>query len=210
MKKITVLLLLLSFRISAQITLEHTYPGASYFASSSDISQLYIVWLEKDGQKYVHVDRLNKAVKLYNMDHSPYKTISFSAATDLNPNVNAMDVLYISQHLFDSDNEIEFMYCDQYYSSTASFVTQIINEDGALLFTASNEFPAVKLSIPMAQEPIYNTSTGTKMILSATNGDGKVYSLTGTLSAMTVPSHEEQQRTLQLFPNPAGDKVVFG
>jgi hypothetical protein len=52
-----------------------------------------------------------------------------------------------------------------------------------ILFTENHAGPWVKANFPEAQLPIYNTSAGTKMILSLTNGKANVYSLTGTLTA---------------------------
>lgn len=186
---------------SGQIVLENTYPNTSFYLSSTNLQQLYMIKLEVDSAKYVHVDRNNKVVNFYNLDHTLWKTISFSLATDLNSGANAMDIMYISQHLFDTDDEIEFLYSDQFGSGSA--VTQIVNEDGTILFTANNEAPVVKMNAPQAQLPIYNTSAGTKMILSNTNGDSKVYGLPGTLSSIVPISTESQNMGFLIYPNPS-------
>lgn len=209
MKKILFLFLTFSSIMYGQITLEHSYPGASYFVNAStgqNIQQLYMVNLEVDGHKYVHIDRGNKVLNFYNLNHTPFKSISFAAATSVNP-ANVQDFLYISQNLFDNDNEIEFLYVDQYALNTA--VTQVVNEDGTIIFTANNEAPLVKLNAPQAQVPIYNTSAGTKMILSATSGNGQVYSLPGVLSALTVKNIENPTNELSLYPNPSTNKITI-
>ncbi len=207
MKKLIFLFVLISFSVNGQITLEQTYPGTSIIANGYNTQNLYMVKLEVDGEKYVHIDRTNRVVKFYNLNHTFYKSISFSAAADVNSFGNiSQEILYISQKLFDNDNEIEFLYVDQ--DGPSAYVTQIINEDGTVIFTANNEYPAVRGTAPQAQLPIYNTSAGTKLILSAMNGDGKVYSLPGTLSAITVRDIENpHNENSKLFPNPTSNKI---
>src|SRR6266446_97628 len=103
MKKITLFLIVtfLSVQTLAQITLEHTYDSAGYYFSSTIYQQLYVVKLEVDSDKFVFVDRVDKLIRLYNVNHTFWKSISFAAATDLNPNADAMSIMYITQHLFD-------------------------------------------------------------------------------------------------------------
>ena len=50
--------------------------------------QLYIVKLEVDGEKYVFVDRANKQIKFYNLNHTLWKTISYAGTIDLNSGSN--------------------------------------------------------------------------------------------------------------------------
>jgi hypothetical protein len=206
MKKL-IFIILFAFTINAkaQITLEHTYNGAGAQIAFPIYQQLLIVKLEVDGEKYVFIDRANKLIKFYNMNHTIWKTVSFTGTTDLNTSSNTQNIMYISQHLFDTDDEIEFLYTDLDQNSGINCVTQIVNEDGSILFTANNAGPWVKINFPEAQLPIYNTSVGTKMILSLSNGDANVYSLAGTLSAgiMANPNNElNQLKTSFAYPNP--------
>jgi len=194
--------LAIGINANAQITLEHTYDSAGYYFNTAKLSQLYVVKLEVDGYKYVFVDRTDKLVKLYNLNHTHWKSISFAAATDLNSSADVQDIMYISQHLFDTDNEIEFLYVDQ--NGPGSAVTQVINEDGSILFTATNQAPFDKISAPLAQLPIYNTSAGTKMILSGTDGNAYVYSLPGTLSNLKNIGSDNSGLSVP-YPNPAND-----
>ncbi len=199
--------MLIAFTINAkaQITLEHTYDSAGALLAYPIPAQLYIVKLEVAGEKYVFVDRANKLVKFYNMNHIPWKIISFAGTIDLNTNSNTQNIMYISQHLFDTDDEIEFLYGDADGNNIYSFVTQIVNEDGGILFTENNAGPWVKQNSPQIQLPIYNTSIGTKMILSLSNGNANVYSLVGTLAngIIVMPNNElNNLRTLMAYPNP--------
>lgn len=200
-----ILLLNISKLAFGQITLEHSYPNASVFISNPNQQQLYLVKLEVDGEKYVHIDRINKEVIFYNLNHTFFKSISFSGTTDLFPNGNFMSILYISQNLFDNDDEIEFLYVDQNHPNA---ITQIVNEDGSIIFTENNAAPNVKLNVPQQQVPIYNTVNGTKMILSLNTGEANVYSLPGTLTTMTVINIENQVSEIVLYPNPSKNEVT--
>lgn len=180
------MLLIFTINAKAQVTLEHTYDSAGYYGYGGIWQQLYVVKLEVDGDKFVFVDKANKAVKFYNLNHTLWKTVSFAAATDFNPSQYFQNIAYISQHLFDTDDEIEFLYVDYTNGSSSAAITEIINEDGSILFTANNQAPFLNASVPQAQVPIYNTSNGTKMILSggvSTDGNAYVYGLAGTLMA---------------------------
>ncbi|MFY9309945.1 MAG: T9SS type A sorting domain-containing protein [Bacteroidia bacterium] len=213
MKKIiffSIALFAFTIKVNAQITLEHTYNSAGSLVAFPNYQQLYIVNLEVDGEKYVFVDRANKEVKFYNLNHTLWKTISYAGTIDLNSGSNTRDILYISQHLFDTDNEIEFLYDDIDQNDAFVSVTQIVNEDGSILFTENNAGPWVKINFPQPQLSIYNTVSGTKMILSLSNGDANVYSLAGTLSAGIVanPSSElNQLKTSVAYPNPTNSST---
>lgn len=214
MKKIAIIALF-AFVINAkaQITLEHTYDSAGY-ANTNGWQQLYIVKLEVDGEKFVFADKANKLLKFYNLNHTPWKTISFAAATDLSVTYNAQNIMYISQHLFDTDDEIEFLYVDNGGNPT-TYITQIVNENGSITFTATNQAPLLRGSVPQAEVPIYNTSVGTKMFLSG-GADGKayVYSLGGTLAITTgIKSYKNNEqnniRTSMAYPNPTRSSTTI-
>jgi hypothetical protein len=208
MKKIVLLVfVVISSLTQAQIVLENTYLNASSLNNPNFQPQFYLVKLEVDGEKYVHIDRQIKVMKFYNLNHTLFATVSFSNAADMNPSANAMEILYISQKLFDNDNEIEFLYGD---GGSSGYVTQVVNEDGSIIFTANNEYPSVKYSAPQSQVPVYNTSAGTKMILSSvsTIGTARVYGLPGILTAAIVKSVEELNESV-LFPNPSQNSITI-
>jgi hypothetical protein len=200
-------LIILVLETKAQFTLEHTYPNASTIGFSGNQQQLYIINLEVDGEKYVHVDRLNKTLTFYNLNHTFWKTISYAAATDLNPSANGQSLMYISQHLFDLDDEIEVLYCDG--NGPTQAITQIVNEDGSILYTFNNSFPAVLENAPQVQLPIYNTAAGTKLVLSLTDSTAQVWGLSGTLSSIIIPNPFEQTNHLLMYPNPSAEKVII-
>lgn len=211
MKKL-LFIALIAFGINAkaQIVLVHTYNSAGQYNNGKNWQQLYIVKFEVDGDKFVFADKADKLLRFYNLNHTQWKTISFANATDLDPIYNTQNIIYISQHLFNTDDKIEFLYVDE--SGGVSCVTQIINEDDSILFSANNQAPFLYASVPQAQMPIYNTSAGTFMILSGYISDGNayVYSLPGTLSAAI---HEANQSLLvqssisNPYPNPTNNST---
>ena len=190
---ITIVIAFMHCMAFGQITLEHTYPNAGYFFS---YGQLMMVDLEVSGMSYVKIDRAAKEMKLYHMDHTLFKTVSYATF----PQGMAVDIMYISEHLFDTDDGLEFMYLVD-----SPNLTQVYNEDGSLLFNEQAS-PFVRMAIPAQQLPIYNTDEGTKLILSHTDGTARVYSLGGTLSVgiATVANEQFQQLSAasQVFPNP--------
>lgn len=208
MKKI-IFIALIAFvsNAKAQITFEQAYDSAGQYGSNS-WQQFYMVKLEVDGDKFVFADKTNKLLKFYNLNHTPWKTISFATATDMNSSANVQNITYLSQHLFNTDDKIEFLYVDYSGSNPPVFITHVINEDDAILFTANNQAPLLNASVPQDQRPIYNSSAGTKMILSGTaSGDGKayVYGLAGTLTASIKGYTEDGLKSLSTsmaYPNP--------
>jgi hypothetical protein len=195
---------------NAQITLEETYPNAGYNGGVMSWQTLEIVRLEVDGDKFLFRDNENKKLKFYNLDHSLWKIISYSGATDVQPDYNNANILYVSQHLFDLDDEIEFMYVDVFQNLG---VTQIVNEDDSFLFTADNQAPRLFASVPQNQQPINTTSEGTFMILSGTNssdGNAYVYRLPGVLHVgieEQVFSQQVFQSSMKAYPNPSKGEV---
>tara|TARA_R110002072_G_scaffold256549_1_gene415414 strand:- start:352 stop:1191 length:840 start_codon:yes stop_codon:yes gene_type:complete len=207
---ILLLILCTCLGASAQITLDETYANAGFSGGILSWQTLEVVRLELGGDKFVFRDNENKTLKFYNLDHSLWKSISYSGAIDVDPDYNSANILYISQHLFDLDDEIEFMYVDV---GSDVGVTQVVNEDGAFLFTANDQAPRMNGSVPQNQQPIYNTSGGTFMILSGANssdGNAYVYRLPGALQVGIEIGSIGQMNdgsSLLIYPNPTADEV---
>jgi hypothetical protein len=186
---------------NAQITLEHTYPGA--------FGHLYIVNLENYGQKYCWRDWATNYVRLYNLDHSVFRAMPLPVVS-YSP-LSQRFILYISQNLFSCiNNYIEYMYI--YVDSTMGYSTRIVNELGNVFLAADSFAPLVIGSVPQQQVPIYNTPLGTKMILSGgSNSDARVYDLCGTLSTSIQPTglSEDQIASLSVFPNPSSEHAMI-
>ncbi|MBC8046683.1 MAG: hypothetical protein H7Y00_07805 [Fimbriimonadaceae bacterium] len=176
-------LLTIIFSAKAQIVLEHEYESASTIYSigpegNATNSQLMYVNFELSGERYIVIDRWEKEIRFYDMSHVLLSTVSIEDfPVDYYGSMG--DFLYFSQNLFDTDDKIEFMYVTRIPSSE-EYYTGIYKEDGTLIFS-ENAGPFIRLTIPTQQYPIYNTSAGTKMILSYTDKHATVFGLPGTL-----------------------------
>lgn len=212
MHKFSMLLFLLLTslgKLSSQITLETTYPGAD--------RKLYMVNLEVSGPKYVLKSEVpnNRYLKFYNLDHSLWKTIdcnNMPIAQYCMPGVdpahqNIFYDLYITENLFNCDDDLEFMYVS---TAECHWVTGIYNEHGEALLLADSCAPLVRTSVPQHFRPIYNTPEGTKMILSKRNGEARVYNLPCTLSSdIHQYSPSEFSSLLSIYPNPSLAETVI-
>jgi hypothetical protein len=180
MKKLFLLVFVVSgIRANAQLTLEHTYDSASVWnICQGNYGQLMIVNFEVSGERYIKVNRCGDRIDIYDLNHAPLSSIPLAGIPHEAPYNTLGDFLYFSESLFDTDPGMEFMYV----SDSGGFATtKIYNEDGSLLFTEFGA-PYVVLNVHQVQYPIYNTANGTKLILSYSNGQAKVFSLPGTLT----------------------------
>lgn len=189
--------LILIFSISAgygQITLQKTY---NYSTT--------VVKLETLGYKYFLMDVPASQVRIYNMDHSIYKTINCSV-----PNGYYLaDVKYVSQNLFNSDSQIELVYIYYKYVTASTpyymYGAKVINENGSNL-----------LSIDGAQY-IYVNKTGDaeyKLFAYCFDYSGfpekvwtNIYSLTGIPVISASISDKQQDVLLNAWPNPATEVI---
>lgn len=211
MKKLFIIAII-AFGMSAkaQISFEHDYDSASSYASGIPAlsDQLMIVNFEITGERYVKINRHGKKINIYDLNHSLINTIDYSSYPQTTSGYTYF--LYFSQSLFNIDQGIEFMYC--YNAGTPSCVTNIYKENGTLLFS-DTAGPAIITNILQQQFPIYNTSQGTKMILSYPNGHAKVFSLPGTLSLGIAEANnnlisiQTQNIVSNAYPNPTNNRT---
>lgn len=104
--------------LSAQVVLEQSYNYSGTFAT-----------LEQSGDKFYIMDVPNEQCKIYNTNHSIWKTINLSIPTDY----YLYDVNFISENLFNSDNALEILYIYYKYVSSGDYYvyeSRIINENG--------------------------------------------------------------------------------
>jgi hypothetical protein len=209
MKKL-LLIALLAFGMNAraQITLEHIYDSASTYNNNSVgvPNQLMIINFTVSGEKYVKLNREGKAIEIYNLNHSFFKSISYAGFPQ--DFYNNPTIFYLSENLFSTDSKVDFMYI--YRDDHLYDYTKIYNEDGILIFQADSMGPVVNPTWAMQQWPIYNTTQGTKMILShQKNAQAKVYSLPGTLTANIQDANnnliaaQSQSIVSNPYPNPS-------
>jgi len=211
MKKILLAAFLfpLSTAVFGQITLEHTYDSTAY----SDQATIHHTQLSTGYKYWGLVTDFNTpgegTLTVYNLDHSLYKQVNITI-----PNVPGdtisngfFDVAYVSDKLFDTDTGLEFM-CILYGR------TSIMDEDGSVLLNAINQFPYNYYdghADIASTEPIFNTPSGTKMILTGNlieHTKAFVYSLPGELPNTTaIVSPEADKYNINLYPNPASDYI---
>jgi len=119
MKQIfSLLALILAYSASAQLILEHTYPG-----------EARRVKLEKSGEKYYTLDEQNQLVALYNKDHSLWQEIHFPADT----NGKVIRLFELSETKIIPDNAIELVYL--YDGGVDGLFLRIMNETGKIYFS---------------------------------------------------------------------------
>ena len=127
MKKI-LLIALIAFviNIKAQLTLEHIYnlkPSSNPYPG-----YLQLANLTSGGYKYYFKDSSN-AIKIYNLNHSLYKTINISVPTG----TEIEQIYYLSDQLFNTDTLIEFGFTN-YNGSASVFSFGVYNENNNALF----------------------------------------------------------------------------
>lgn len=113
-------ILILTFgALHAQVTLNHRY---DYSTS--------VVKLETLGYKYYLMDVPNGQCRLYNTDHSLFKTINCNVPSGF----FLYDITYLSEKLFDTDAGIELICTFYKYNTNQSYYeydSKIINDDGS-------------------------------------------------------------------------------
>jgi hypothetical protein len=118
---ITLALCFVSLLSFGQITLEHTYSTVMPGASGQ------FVLFSSNGTKIMMSDTGTNQVKLYNTDHSLWKTINVPAYSGF----RFTNSYLVSDNLFNSDNNIEMIVT--YYGAAATYKSVVIAEDGTVL-----------------------------------------------------------------------------
>ncbi len=187
----------MAFMLAAfsQVTLQKTY---DYSAS--------VVKLETLGYKYYLMDVPNSQCRIYNMDHSLFKTINCAV-----PNGYYLsDIKYVSEKLFNSDSQVELAYTYYKYVATSasyyySYGSKVVSESGSNLIT-----------IDGAQYIYANKTSDTEYKLFAYCFDYSVspekvwtniYNLPGTLVSIQGLSQSQPNLFLNAWPNPATDII---
>lgn len=211
MKKfLLIAFLAFSFHANAQLFLEHTYDSAATWNTcNGNSNQLMVVDFEVSGERYVRINRCGRQINIYDMTHTLVNTISLNGVPLNSPYNTVGAILYLSENLFDTDAGMEFMYISD---SAGFFTTKIFNDNGSLLFT-ENGCPLITPNIHLQQYPIYNTSAGTKLILSYANGQAKVFGLPGMLTTAIETFNEDlisSQMISNPYPNPTNSSTRIG
>ena len=201
---------------NAQITLDHTYDTASSLGNGlTTENQLMLINFEFSGDRYVKINRVSRNINIYNLNHVLLKTIDCTSYP-LPSNQVFGDILYVSEQLFDTDSLMEWMYITGVPNPpfVDNVMTNIYKEDGTILFSDTGA-AMIHFNIPLQQYPIYNTTQGTKMIISYSNGQAKVFNLPGTLTQNIITANnsliavQNQSLISNPYPNPTNNTTTI-
>lgn len=213
MKKLALLLHLLSGSLAGQIAYETTYPATTIFGN-----QIGVIHLSASGYKYVQSD--TDQIVIYNLNHTVFRTIPVPQQT--NVNMNTFQIRWVSEELFNlNSNDVEFVMSYTSASGGVSHV-KVYDESGNILFSRDSFFLSQTLGSGYSERAITYTSSGAKMLLTAQYGlqDVVVYSLPGTIpchecnggviSGLNNNSSGETERSTDLpYPNPSNSQTTL-
>jgi hypothetical protein len=191
---------------TAQITLEHNYPNAFNWGGGSLNVVFGITWLTSATTKYFVIDYPNETITLYNMNHTLFSTITIPVAYT----VNTYYIGFITANLFDCDSTtVEYLLNSNNPSNYVRVYrdngTQLININAAILNACNGCAGVLNFGI-------FNTPSGTKMLIGNSNNSQSVYSLCGSLPSgfndLTATAAGGVNR-LSANPNPATDYTVI-
>jgi len=179
---------------SAQINLETDYEHSGAY-----------IQLANSGYKFYVMDVSLNQCRIYNTDHSLWKTIDLTV-----PSGHYLyDIRYVSENLFTNDNSVSLIYIYYFYDEVYQYYTytlKILNEDGSQLKTVEG-----------AQYAYVNDvgEEGTKLTVYAYDYSffpysilTIIYDLPGELLS-SDGGPENQLNTRNAFPNPSTDYSII-
>lgn len=202
-KKLLIAFSLLITSLSyCQITLETQVESEQY---------IQFIKLNDNSKKYYTFSDFE--MKIYNSNHSLFKTISINKQ-DLGfssePRIYDDAVILVSQNVFDTDDDIEFLiYAGNNDGSESK--TFIIDDNGSVLFQKAQRPQIDDDNVDSYQTPFFiqSTETGIKMILRDLdyNVNTKyIYSLPGT-ATLSYAKNELNSINFKAYPNPSSDYI---
>lgn len=194
MKRILFFLIISSVvaTLSAQVTLEHTYEFSGTLAE-----------IDNNEYKYFVMDVPLVQCRIYNEDHTPFKTINL----DVPEGYTLSDIKFVTKHLFNADDNIELLY--MYYKTSTieseliyQYGLRVVDELGTVLLDLNNGgFAEIQKGSNgmklLAYQYIYSSS----YYLVYTN----VYDLGGTMKAAVA----EADPGFKIYPNPASEMITI-
>ena len=205
MKKIyfisTVILgLIISFNGNSQVVLENSFNYSATYTA-----------LESAGSKYYLMDVNAEQCRLYNQDYTLWKTVNFNI-----PNRQWLtDIQFASQHLFNTDDLVEFLIIYYEYIETANsyyyiYSTQIVNELGTVLLTVPGGAYAEVKSVSSDESKlfiyVYDYSSFPYSV------ETNIYSIPGMLTGINEQEFNLYSNALggneaRVYPNPSNGQV---
>ena len=201
---ISMLMMLMTHKLSAQITLEQqvdTFSIGYYFKA---------VHISDTETKWFIADTSGTFFNLFNLDWTPFLTnIALPEPMGFN-----FQVLYITRSLFDCDtSNIEFMYENPLVVDNS---LKVLRTDGTVLLQVdSANAPYCFGACGGGGEvtvPIINTEDNAKLFVQKyVNGIPTIliYGLCGKLPTGYLDFSAVEQPLVKLYPNPAAEKLTF-
>lgn len=172
----------------AQINLEQTFPGG-----------VNVIKINATDYRYATLDTTNNLVSIYNTDYSLDKSITLQRPVGTYYASNA----FVSQNLFNSNSTYQagISMATKKHSSVTGYYYFIFDEDGSVLWKSPNGY---------YYAAYYNTSAGTKMVLTSLQSDTQqVYGLVGHYYASSIKPIGGDSIGTQAYPNPGTDHVLI-
>lgn len=190
---LTTILLFSAIALKAQVILDKKY---DYSAT--------VIQLETLGYKYFLMDVPAGQCRIYNSDHSLFKTISCNVPSGF----YLYDIKFISEKVFDIDDGIELL-CTyyKYYSSLSyyEYDSKIINEDGSALVTIDGSLYNYINKTSETEYKLfsycYDFSVSPEKVWT------NIYSLPGSPVVNAVINPNSHGVLLNAFPNPASQSL---
>lgn len=197
MKQILSTLLLMCSLVTlyGQITLQKSYN----FSTS-------VVKLETSGYKYYLMDVPNSQCRIYNMDHSVYKTINCTVPSGY----FLADIKFVSEKLFNSDSQIELAYTYYKYVATAtsyyySYGAKVAGENGSTILTIDGAEYIYVIKTGDAENKLFaycfDYSVSPEKVWT------NIYNIPGSLISALASPDSQPDILLNAYPNPASDVV---
>ena len=185
----TGIFLLFFVTVNAQVTLDKKY---DYSTS--------VVKLETSGYKYYLMDVPAGQCRIYNTDHSLFKTINCGVPGGF----YLSDIKFISEKIFDSDPEIELLCTYFKYNASKDYYeydSKIINEDGSQMTFIDG---AIYNYVNQTDENTYKLfSYCYDYSVSPEKVWTSIFNLPGTTVSAQYLNDKSPDILLNAFPNPA-------
>lgn len=174
--------------VKAQITREHRYPMIVVPGKLSTGDVKYA--------GYVYTTATSGQVNIYNSNHSLFKQANIAVPTGM----FVESIQYLSDHLFNNNASLEFVVNLQRASNNTTnpfYMLRVFDESGAqLLATDTTAYPQ-----------IFNSPSGTKMLLSYSGGVSRIFGLGGTLTPLAATPSGSVTEARQAYPNPTSAEI---
>ena len=178
-------------KVSAQLTLDHTFAGLMYNS---------FPYVEEPIGYYYCLDNYTCTLYIYNTNYSLYKTTSLNLPSGCY-NITASN---LGKHLINTDDKAEFTINATYVNPSSYYITMIINEDGEIIHNFGQSDVITYSGVyKVGNQLRLNFSKGEYHLqnnISYIDYQTEVYICHGNYNA--VVSFENENTTMRPYPNP--------